>query len=39
MECDHKTSENLGRAYNGEKDPNAKKIDKKTAQVMTELGA
>jgi len=32
-------SENLGRAYNAEKDPNAKKIDKKTAQVMTELGA
>jgi hypothetical protein len=31
-------SENLGRAYNAEKDPNAKKIDKKTAQVMTELG-
>jgi hypothetical protein len=32
-------SENLGRAYNAEKDPNAKKIDKKTAQVMKELGA
>jgi hypothetical protein len=32
-------SENLGRAYNAEKDPNAKHIDKKTAQVMTELGA
>jgi hypothetical protein len=34
-----KASENLGRAYNAEKDPNANKIDKKTAQVMTELGA
>jgi hypothetical protein len=32
-------SENLGRAYNAEKDPNARKIDKKTAQVMKELGA
>jgi hypothetical protein len=34
-----KASENLGRAYNAEKDPNAKQIDKKTAKVMTELGA
>ena len=33
-----KASENLGRAYNAEKDPNAKQIDKKTAKVMTELG-
>ena len=32
-------SENLGRAYNAEKDPNARKINKKTAQVMKELGA
>jgi hypothetical protein len=33
-----KASENLGRAYNAEKDPNAKQINKKTAKVMTELG-
>jgi hypothetical protein len=32
-------SENLGRAYNAEKDPNAKKIDKKTAKTINELGA
>ena len=32
-----KASENLGRAYNAEKDPNAKRIDKKTANVMNEL--
>jgi hypothetical protein len=39
IEAAHKASENLGRAYNAEKDPNAKQIDKKTAKVMTELGA
>jgi hypothetical protein len=32
-----KASENLGRAYNAEKDPNAKTINKKTANVMNEL--
>ena len=32
-----KASENLGRAYNAEKDPNAKTIDKKTANAMNEL--
>jgi hypothetical protein len=34
-----KASENLGRAYNSEKDPNAKQIDKKTANTINELGA
>ena len=34
-----KASENLGRAYNAEKDPNAKHIDKKTAKTINELGA
>ena len=33
-----KASENLGRAYNAEKDPNTKHINKKTATVMKELG-
>ena len=33
-----KASENLGRAYNAEKDPNAKHINKKTATVMNQLG-
>jgi hypothetical protein len=33
-----KASENLGRAYNAEKDPNAKHIDKKTAKTINELG-
>jgi hypothetical protein len=37
IEAAHKASENLGRAYNAEKDPNAKQIDKKTANVMNEL--
>ena len=37
IEAAHKASENLGRAYNAEKDPNAKRIDKKTANVMNEL--
>ena len=32
-----KASENLGRAYNAEKDPNAKTIDKKTANVINEV--
>ena len=32
-----KASENLGRAYNAEKDPNAKSINKKTANAMNEL--
>ena len=32
-----KASENLGRAYNAEKDPNAKRIDKKTASAMNQL--
>ena len=32
-----KASENLGRAYNAEKDPNAKTINKKTANAMNEL--
>ena len=32
-----KASENLGRAYNAEKDPNAKSIDKKTANVINEV--
>ena len=34
-----KASENLGRAYNAEKDPNARHIDKKTAKTINELGA
>jgi hypothetical protein len=34
-----KASENLGRAYNAEKDPNAAHIDKKTAKTINELGA
>ena len=37
IEAAQKASENLGRAYNAEKDPNAKRIDKKTANVMNEL--
>jgi hypothetical protein len=37
IEAAHKASENLGRAYNAEKDPNAKRIDKKTANVINEL--
>ena len=32
-----KASENLGRAYNAEKDPNAKNIDKKTANAINEV--
>ena len=32
-----KASENLGRAYNAEKDPNAKTIDKKTAMAINEV--
>jgi hypothetical protein len=32
-----KASENLGRAYNAEKDPNAKTINKKTANAMNQL--
>jgi hypothetical protein len=32
-----KASENLGRAYNAEKDPNAKSINKKTANAMNQL--
>ena len=32
-----KASENLGRAYNAEKDPNAKTIDKKTANAINEV--
>jgi hypothetical protein len=32
-----KASENLGRAYNAEKDPNAKSIDQKTANVINEV--
>ena len=32
-----KASENLGRAYNAEKDPSAKRIDKKTASAMNQL--
>jgi hypothetical protein len=28
----------LGRAYNAEKDPNTKHINKKTATVMNQLG-
>jgi hypothetical protein len=34
-----KASENLGRAYNAEKDPNAKHINKQTAKTINELGA
>ena len=30
-------SENLGRAYNAEKDPNAKSIDKRTANAINEV--
>jgi len=33
-----KASENLGRAYNAEKDPNAKHINKQTAKTINELG-
>ena len=32
-----KASENLGRAYNAEKDPNAKTIDKKTSNAINEV--
>jgi hypothetical protein len=32
-----KASENLGRAYNAEKDPNAKAIDKRTANAINEV--
>jgi hypothetical protein len=32
-----KASENLGRAYNAEKDPNAKSIDKSTANAINEV--
>jgi hypothetical protein len=32
-----KASENLGRAYNAEKDPNAKSIDKATANAINEV--
>jgi hypothetical protein len=32
-----KASENLGRAYNAEKDPNAKSIDKRTANAINEV--
>ena len=32
-----KASENLGRAYNAEKDPNAKFIDKRTANAINEV--
>ena len=32
-----KASENLGRAYNAEKDPNAKNIDKRTANAINEV--
>ena len=32
-----KASENLGRAYNAEKDPNAKSIDQKTANIINEV--
>ena len=34
----HNASENLGRAYNAESDPTAKTIDKRTANVMQEVG-
>ena len=37
IEAAHKASENLGRAYNAEKDPNAKSINKKTANAMKQL--
>lgn len=33
-----KASETLGKAYNAETMPKAKNIDKKTAQVMREVG-
>ena len=33
-----KASENLGRAYNAEKDPNAIHINKQTAKTINELG-
>ena len=39
IEAAQKASENLGRAYNAEKDPNARHIDKKTAKTINELGA
>jgi len=32
-----KASENLGRAYNAEKDPNAKTIDKRTASAINQV--
>jgi hypothetical protein len=32
-----KASENLGRAYNAEKDPNASSIDKRTANAINEV--
>jgi len=32
-----KASENLGRAYNAEKDPNAKSIDKATANAINQV--
>lgn len=39
VEAALKASENLGRAYNSEKMPAAEKIDKRTANVMKEIGA
>jgi hypothetical protein len=38
IEDAHKASETLGRAFNAEKDPTAKTIDKATASVMKEVG-
>lgn len=34
----HKASETLGRAYNGNVDPTTNMIDKRTANVMNEVG-
>jgi hypothetical protein len=38
IEAAYTASENMGKAYNSEKMPKANNIDKKTAQVMKEVG-
>jgi hypothetical protein len=38
VEAAYTASENMGKAYNSEKMPRASNIDKKTAQVMKEVG-
>lgn len=38
VEAAYTASETMGKAYNSEKMPKAHKIDKKTAEVMKEIG-